>query len=338
MYDKEKSNNFDEFFDDSVKSFDFVPSEKSEEACDFHRIALDDADCEVCFSEETRDVPCKIYSIMMDYCREFYYGTCEDVSVEFKRGDFVVAKTRYGLDVVKISGKFEYETKNLKSANFVCIKRAATENEKERFYANAKRTDEANKVFKEKVSDNALKMQLVTSHFLSAEPKVVFFFTADNRIDFRKLVKDLVAVFKMRVELRQIAVRDESRIVGGLGLCGRAFCCRCMGDKIPSVSIKMAKYQGLSVLTQKASGPCGRLLCCLAFEHEWYAKERPKFPPIGFCFSVKERSFTVTDINMVMGYVMVSDNQSVSIKASVENFYLENGNWRVDINYFSSLL
>ncbi|MEL3909024.1 MAG: regulatory iron-sulfur-containing complex subunit RicT [Treponemataceae bacterium] len=338
MYDKEISNNSDEFFDNNKKNFDFNYSVENEETCEHHKFATDDSKGKSVLSDKVDKALQKIYSIVMDYCREFCYGICDNEEADFKRGDFVIAKTRYGMDVVKVAGKLENGRKNLKTQNLICIKRAATENEKKRFYANAKRTKEANKIFKEKVLNNALKMQPVTSHFLSAEPKVVFFFTADKRVDFRKLVKDLVAVFKLRVELRQIAVRDESRIVGGLGLCGRAFCCRCMGDKIPSVSIKMAKYQGLSILTQKVSGPCGRLLCCLAFEHEWYAKERSKFPPVGFCFSVNGRSFTVTDINMVMGYVMVSDNQSGSIKASVKNFYFENGNWKVNRDFFSNFL
>ena len=99
---------------------------------------------------------------------------------------------------------------------------------------------------------------------------------------------------------------------------------------MPTVSTKKARDQGVSLLTQKSSGPCGRLLCCLSFEHEWYAKERPKFPPIGFRFCIDDKDFVVTDINMVMGYVIASDAQSRSIKFPVHHFYNENGTWKID--------
>jgi tpl protein len=296
----------------------------------FDDIESDDEKCEFENAMELGELPEKVYSIVLDYCRECHYAASADEAVCFKRGDFVVAKTRYGADVVRIAGDFVRCPEHIKHKDLICIKRLATDAEVARFYENKERVCAANKIFKQKVLDNDLKMHLIASHFLSAEPKVLFFFTAESRIDFRKLVKDLVAVFKLRVELRQIAVRDESRIIGGLGQCGRAFCCCCMGDKMPTVSTKKARDQGVSLLTQKSSGPCGRLLCCLSFEHEWYAKERPKFPPIGFRFCIDDKDFVVTDINMVMGYVIASDAQSRSIKFPVHHFYNENGTWKID--------
>lgn len=326
--------------DNNFKSFDDVPPPSTDKRTQ-NRDAFD-GEALNCGFENASDygqLPDQVYSIVLDYCRECYYGACEDNTAHFQRGDFVVAKTKYGADVVRIAGGSLRRPDYIKRKDLICIKRLATKAEMDRFHDNKNRVPEANKIFKQKVSDNALKMLLITSHFLAAEPKLIFFFTADNRVDFRKLVKDLVAVFKLRVELRQIAVRDEARIVGGLGQCGRAFCCcSCMGDKLPAVSTKMAREQGVSLLTQKVSGPCGRLLCCLSFEHEWYAKERTNFPPIGFTFLVNGYNFTVTDVNMVMGYVMVSDHQARSIKSSVENFYYENGRWQVNQQYFEDLL
>ena len=135
-----------------------------------------------------------------------------------------------------------------------------------------------------------LEMKLVSAHYLLDEQKILFLFTAENRVDFRELVKDLVAVFKMRIELRQIGVRDEARVVGGVGICGRALCCNAITDKLRPVSIKMAKEQNLTLNSMKISGPCGRLLCCLSYEFDVYRRRASRCPPWGRACSSKGRS------------------------------------------------
>ncbi|WP_461248179.1 regulatory iron-sulfur-containing complex subunit RicT, partial [Treponema sp. R6D11] len=132
-----------------------------------------------------------------------------------------------------------------------------------------------------KIENHKLEMKLVLVHYLLEEPKILFFFTADNRVDFRELVKDLVSVFKMRIELRQIGVRDEARVLGGLGVCGRGYCCHCVSDKLKPVSIKMAKDQKLSLNSVKISGPCGRLMCCLFYEYSFYSEQQRALPQEG---------------------------------------------------------
>jgi len=139
----------------------------------------------------------------------------------------------------------------------------------------------------------------VSAHYLLDEQKILFFFTAENRVDFRDLVKDLVAVFKMRIELRQIGVRDEARVLGGLGICGRVLCCNCVTDRLRPVSIKMAKEQNLTLNSMKISGPCGRLLCCLSYEFDVYREARQQFPPVGTRIPYDGEEFRVAEINVL---------------------------------------
>ena len=161
------------------------------------------------------------------------------------------------------------------------ISHIATPDEIRRYSENKEDEKEAIKICREKIAKHNLDMKLVTAHFLLSEPKVLFFFTAEDRVDFRNLVKDLVSVFRMRIELRQIGVRDESRVLGGLAVCGRDFCCHCVSDKLKPVTIKMAKEQNLSLNPSKISGVCGRLMCCLKNEEDTYEYLNSKLPNVG---------------------------------------------------------
>lgn len=302
----------------------------------YHETSSEDFSCNFENSTDDTITSEKVYLIVLDYCKESYYAASDD-NASFKRGDLVIAKTRYGVDVVRIAGLVEKRPLPISAKELVCIKRLANENELATFAENKKKVLECNAIFKEKVVDNKLDMRLVTSHLLTPEPKIIFFFTADTRVDFRRLVKDLVGVFHLRVELRQITSRDESRIKGGIGQCGRAFCCSSFTDKVPNVSIKMARDQKFSLFSQKATGSCGKLVCCLSFEHNWYLCENKRFPPKGFRFTVSDRKFVVTDVNMVMGCVTVTDSQERTFKTPVESFRHENNTWLPDLNYFENL-
>ena len=141
-------------------------------------------------------------------------------------------------------------------------------------------------------------MKLVSAHYCIDEKKILFYFTAENRVDFRQLVKDLVSVFKTRIELRQIGVRDEARVLGGMGVCGRTFCCHGVTDKLRAVSIKMAKEQNLTLNSMKISGPCGRLLCCLAYEYDTYRECRKALPSEGTRIKTGGGALKVVDINI----------------------------------------
>lgn len=167
-------------------------------------------------------------------------------------------------------------------------------------------------------------MKLVGVHFLIDEPKALFFFSADQRVDFRELVKDLVSVFKMRIELRQIGVRDESRITGGLGICGRPCCCHAISDKLRPVSIRMAKDQNLSLNSMKISGQCGRLLCCLAYEYDFYSEARKKLPQEGARIFYDGTNFRITEINPLNSMIKLYGEDGRIIEVNSKRFVKEN--------------
>ena len=212
--------------------------------------------------------------------------------------DEVVVQSRYGKDLGKILGPV-CQRRVADKKKITDIIRVATENDRAVYEKNVVREAEALELCREKIRSHGLDMKLVSAHFLPEESKVLFFFTADERVDFRGLVKDLVSVFKMRIELRQIGVRDESRVLGGLAVCGRAYCCHGITDKLSPVSIKMAKDQNLSLNSMKISGPCGRLLCCLSYEYDFYREEKSKLPQEGSRIKLDDAFFRIQEVNIL---------------------------------------
>lgn len=205
----------------------------------------------------------------------------DPLQFEIKRGDHVIVETARGIEFGTVmSGVMEVEDEKVVQPLKPVI-RIANERDFEQEGANKLKEKEAFKVCLEKIRKHGLEMKLIDAEYTFDNNKVLFYFTADGRIDFRELVKDLAAVFKTRIELRQIGVRDETKIVGGIGICGRALCCHSyLSDFIP-VSIKMAKEQNLSLNPTKISGVCGRLMCCLKNEEETYEELNRKLPGIG---------------------------------------------------------
>ncbi len=220
------------------------------------------------------------------------------------------------------------------------ISHMATPDEIRRYGENKEDEKEAIKICREKIAKHNLGMKLVTAHFLLSEPKVLFFFTAEDRVDFRNLVKDLVSVFRMRIELRQIGVRDESRVLGGLAVCGRDFCCHCVSDKLKPVTIKMAKEQNLSLNSMKISGPCGRLLCCLSYEYDFYLEEKQAYPAEGSRIKLGQDLFKVTEINILSHKMTVSgsEGRQFIIPRSELYFNHEKGRWEVSQQYQEEFL
>ena len=159
--------------------------------------------------------------------------------------------------------------------------RVATKDDMHKLEENARKEKEALKICEQKVAEHGLEMKLVDVEYTFDNSKILFYFTADGRVDFRALVKDLASVFRTRIELRQIGVRDESKMLGGLGVCGRPFCCSSFLGEFHPVSIKMAKEQGLSLSPTKISGTCGRLMCCLKYEQEAYSDLLKHTPKVG---------------------------------------------------------
>ena len=205
----------------------------------------------------------------------------DPVNFEIKRGDHVIVETARGIEFGTVmSGVTEVEEEKVIQPLKPVI-RLANQRDMEQEAANKLKEKEAFRICLEKIRKHELEMKLIDAEYTFDNNKVLFYFTADGRIDFRELVKDLASVFKTRIELRQIGVRDETKIVGGIGICGRPLCCHSyLSDFIP-VSIKMAKEQNLSLNPTKISGVCGRLMCCLKNEEETYEELNRRLPGIG---------------------------------------------------------
>ena len=281
--------------------------------------------------EETNEhfvYPKILYCTRLDYSSEGVYVTVPEKFEELKKGDHVIIPTRYGKDMATVLGRSKNPL-GIKPSDIIKVERKATDEDFKKFQELASREDEAFKIFKEKVAEHKLDMKLVAVHFLLEESKALFFFSSENRVDFRELVKDLVGVFKMRIELRQIGVRDESRITGGLGVCGRPYCCHSIRDKLPPVSIKMAKEQNLSLNSTKISGQCGRLLCCLSYECNWYSEARKKLPNEGLHIYYDGTNFRITDVNPIKQIIRMLGEDGRLLEIPASRFSKENGKWSI---------
>lgn len=269
-----------------------------------------------------------LYLARLEYSSEGIYVTVPEKFEELKGGDKIIVPTRYGKDMALVLGRTKHPV-GLKSGDIVKVERKATNEDLEKFKELSAKENDAFKTFKEKVAEHGLDMKLVAVHFLLEESKALFFFSSENRVDFRELVKDLVSVFKMRIELRQIGVRDESRITGGLGVCGRPYCCHSIRDKLPPVSIKMAKEQNLSLNSTKISGQCGRLLCCLSYEYNWYAEARKKLPTEGLHIYYDGTNFRITDVNPIKQIIRMLSEDGRLLEIPASRFVKDNGKWSV---------
>ena len=236
--------------------------------------------------------------------------------VELTCTDHVVVPTRYGRDLAKVIGPVSDENRD-RYGEAVTLHRVAAPEDLERYRENEERGREALAICRDMVDRHGLPMALVNAHYVLDEPRLVFFFSAESRVDFRELVRDLVQEFRLRIELRQIGVRDESRMVGGLGVCGRVLCCNGVSDRLKAVSIKMAKVQGLSLNSMKISGPCGRLLCCLEYEYEFYREATRGLPNVGARVRHDDVSFRITEVNVLTGQVRL-EGEGRSITVSMD--------------------
>ena len=205
----------------------------------------------------------------------------DPLQLEIKRGDHVIVETARGIEFgTVVAGVHEVEDDKVIQP-LKPVMRIAGERDIEQEAANKEKEKEAFKICKEKILKHGLEMKLIDAEYTFDNNKVLFYFTADGRIDFRQLVKDLAAIFKTRIELRQIGVRDETKILGGIGICGRQLCCHTYLSEFAPVSIKMAKEQNLSLNQTKISGVCGRLMCCLKNEQETYEALNKNLPGTG---------------------------------------------------------
>ena len=245
-----------------------------------------------------------VLGVMFEITKKRYYFEVID-NTEYKKGDKVIVDTVRGKEVGVVYG----EPRMLPEKELVLplkpVIKKADEDEIKRYNELKEESAKANKLCKERIIHHKLPMKLVGTENTFDRSKLIFYFTAEGRIDFRDLVKDLANIFKLRIELRQIGVRDEARILGTIGICGKELCCRTFINKFDSVSIKMARDQGLVINPAKISGVCGRLLCCINYEYAQYEEVLRHYPAVNQLVKTPKGEGKVISISPLNGYLFV---------------------------------
>ena len=242
---------------------------------------------------------------------------------QVKSGDHVIVETARGIEFGSVVSERRQVKEKCIGDELKPVLRIATKEDEERAAKNREKEKEAYKICLDKIKEHELDMKLVSTEYTFDNNKVLFYFTADGRIDFRELVKDLASVFRTRIELRQIGVRDETKIRGGIGICGRPLCCHTYLTEFAPVSIKMAKEQNLSLNPTKISGVCGRLMCCLTNEEETYEELNSHLPSIGDYVTTPEKlKGEVQSVNVL--------RQTVKVIVSLDNDEKEVRDYKVD--------
>ncbi len=228
-------------------------------------------------------------------------------------GDAVIVETSLGVDLGHVAEETVELPQEQITEPLLPVIRPANDADLHKYEEKKRKESEAFALCQEKIASRGLKMNLVEAEYAFDGKKLTFFFTADGRVDFRELVKDLAAIFRTRIELRQIGVRDQARMIGGLGLCGRELCCcSFLSDFVP-VSIKMAKEQGLSMNPTKISGACGRLMCCLKYEQEAYEDAHSRLPRQGDIVRIEQGRGTVVSVDLLRERITVRlDNEETA--------------------------
>lgn len=234
--------------------------------------------------------------------------------ISFETGEHAIVETVRGVEYGDVAMGNRSVSVNEVVQPLKPVLRKSTAEDDAHFAANREQESKAKPIFYEKVAKNKLEMQLVDVEYTFDNTKLCFYFTAEGRVDFRELVKDLASVFRTRIELRQIGVRDEARLFGGLGVCGRPFCCKSFLADFTQVSIKMAKEQNLSLASAKISGSCGRLMCCLRYEQDTYERENALLPRVGSTVDTPKGRATVLESNFLTGKLKVSDGNDGTIR------------------------
>ena len=275
-----------------------------------------------------QDMPKKLWKARIVSTNDFEF-CLPPVNMEVTRGDFVVISTLYGMDLACILGPVS-SPDSVETASVRRIIRIASERDFSKRRSLEKLEKKAFEICHEKIFELKLAMKLITSHYSLDGRKILFFFTAENRIDFRELVKLLVAHLKKRVELRQVGARDETRVIGGVAICGRLYCCHSITDQLTAVSIKMVKDQNIPFNVSKTTGPCNRLLCCLSYELEHYIGEKKSLPRKGARIVHEGTVYRVTDVNILSRMIQLSASEGHRMCVSASGITQKaGGGWKI---------
>ncbi|MBP7175962.1 MAG: stage 0 sporulation family protein [Thermoclostridium sp.] len=251
----------------------------------------------------------RVIGVRFRYAGKVYYFDPADLELE--QEDRVIVETARGVECGEVvNGVKDVDEKEI-IAPLKKVMRKATPEDLQQVEDNKKKADEAYRICQEKIQKHSLEMKLIDVEYTFDNNKILFYFTADGRVDFRELVKDLAAVFRTRIELRQIGVRDEAKMMGGLGVCGRSLCCSSHLTEFHPVSIKMAKEQSLSLNPTKISGTCGRLMCCLKYEQDAYEDLLKRIPKAGALVQTPNGTGTIMYVSLLEEKVKVKlDNEN----------------------------
>jgi len=279
----------------------------------------------------------EIIALQLRKCNQHCYIDLNNNTIN--KGMLYVIETEHGLDIGKVFSCCKYpmnqSDKNLEISGKII--RESTDKDLNLIPEIELIEEKAYNVCLERVKEKKLQMKLIYIKCLFDKTKIIFYFVAENRIDFRELVRDLAAVFRTRIEMRQIGVRDEAKIIGGFGLCGREMCCAKLGGDFDPVSIKMAKEQNLNLNSQKISGMCGRLLCCLGYEYEYYRDTNQILPNIGSKIRVGDKVYPVVMNNILKESVRLKIGQQF-IDVSIYNIERRDGEMFISQNVLEKYL
>ena len=245
----------------------------------------------------------KVVGVRFSDTGKMYYF--DPKGFDIKNGQEIIVETANGLEFGKASTGDKLVEDDEVVSPLKPVIRIATDEDRKKVEENKRKEKEAFEICNQKIQKHNLEMNLTNAEYSFDCSKVIFYFTADGRIDFRELVKDLASTLHTRIELRQIGVRDESKMLGGLGICGRPFCCSTFLDGFHSVTIKMAKDQGLSLAPGKISGTCGRLMCCLKYEQNSYEYLHKITPKVGTVVDCRHGRGTVVDSAILTGKLKI---------------------------------
>ena len=275
----------------------------------------------------------KVVGVRFKKAGKIYYFDPTDLKIE--KGNYVVVETARGIEF----GECVIGIKEVREEDIVAplksVIRVASKDDIDKHFDNKSKEEEAFNICFNKIQEHNLTMKLIDVEYTFDNNKVIFYFTADGRVDFRELVKDLATIFKTRIELRQIGVRDEAKMLGGLGPCGRSMCCSSFLGDFTSVSIKMAKEQNLSLNPTKISGICGRLMCCLNYEQSTYEDIRKRMPQVGSIVKTKEGTGEVISNNTVKEVVRVKykiGEEEVINDFNIDNIELIEGDYEDSVD------
>lgn len=264
----------------------------------------------------------KVIGVRFKKAGKIYYF--DPAGLDIEKGNFVVVETARGIEFGECVIGLKEINENDVIAPLKSVLRVATDNDIEKHNQNKEKEKDAFSICLKKIAEHKLTMKLIDVEYTFDNNKVIFYFTADGRVDFRELVKDLATIFKTRIELRQIGVRDEAKMLGGLGPCGRPMCCSTFLGDFASVSIKMAKEQNLSLNPTKISGICGRLMCCLNYEQSTYEDIRKRIPKVGSIVKTEDGTGVVVSNNIIKESVKVKLKCKKTEDEVLEDYKIEN--------------